>query len=46
MTLYSAKTMTMIRHNHLGDQVLNAIGLIQDCENYWEATPLLLQLFA
>jgi hypothetical protein len=33
-------------HNHLGDKVLNAIGLIQDCENYWEATPLLLQLFA
>jgi hypothetical protein len=33
-------------HNHLGDKVLNAIGLIQDCENYWGATPLLLQLFA
>jgi hypothetical protein len=33
-------------HNHLGAKVLNAIGLIQDCEKYWGATPLLLQLFA
>jgi hypothetical protein len=33
-------------HNHLGDKVLNALGLIQDCEKYWAATPLLLELFA